>query len=236
LAGHSPSLLRLALLDTFELSSDGALIPLSLPAQRLLAYLALQARPLRRVHVASVLWPDSTETHAAGSLRSALWKLRQSGHTLVDETDHQLQLSSAVSVDVRRTATWAARVLRPSTTITSADILEAMRFGELLRDWYEDWVLLERERLRQLRAHALEVLCERLTRAGRFNDAMEVGLAAVGNDPLRESAHRAVMRVHLAEGNRAEAVRQYAYFERLLGDELGFEPSPRMRALVAASR
>ena len=232
MAGHSPSLLRLTLLDTFELASNGALIPLPLPAQRLVAYLALQARPLRRVHLASVLWLDSTETHASGSLRSALWRLRRSGYELVEETGDQLCLSGGVGVDVRRTAAWATRVLDRSSPVTSADVLEAVRSGELLRDWYDDWVLLERERLRQLRAHALEVLCERLSEAERFSEAMEVGLAAVRNDPLRESAHRAVMRIHLAEGNDAEALRHFTYFERLLGDELGFEPSPRMRALV----
>ena len=232
MAGHSPSLLRLTLLDTFELASNGRLIPLPLPAQRLLAYLALQARPLRRVHVASVLWLDSTETHASGSLRSALWRLRQSGYELVDEIDHQLRLSGAVGVDVRRTAAWAARVLDLSRPVAASDVREAGRMGELLRDWYDDWVLLERERLRQLHAHALEVLCERLCGAGRFGEGMEVGLAAVKNDPLRESAHRAVMSVHLAEGNRAEAIRQYGYYRRLLRAKLGLEPSARMRALV----
>ena len=43
--------------------------------------------------------------------------------------------------------------------------------GELLPDWYDDWVLLERERFRQLRLHALDALCDDLTRAGRHWDA-----------------------------------------------------------------
>lgn len=63
-------------------------------------------------------------------------------------------------------------------------------------------------------------------------EAIEVGLAAVHNEPLRESAHRAVISVHLAEGNRSEALRHYAYYRQLVNDELGIEPSTRMEMLV----
>ncbi|HEX2156656.1 MAG TPA: bacterial transcriptional activator domain-containing protein, partial [Actinomycetes bacterium] len=104
--------------------------------------------------------------------------------------------------------------------------------GDLLPDWYEDWVVLERERLRQLRLHALEALCARLTGAGRFGAAVQAGLAAVAGEPLRESAHRTLIRAHLAEGNPGEAVRQYHLYRRLLTDELAIEPSPAIRGLV----
>ncbi|HEY6203669.1 MAG TPA: bacterial transcriptional activator domain-containing protein [Candidatus Limnocylindria bacterium] len=92
--------------------------------------------------------------------------------------------------------------------IDDDDVRHALTGGELLADWCDEWVLLERERLRQLRLHALEVLTQRLVTVGRYADAMEVALAALRSEPLRESAHRAVISVHLAEGNRSEALRQ----------------------------
>jgi DNA-binding SARP family transcriptional activator len=79
---------------------------------------------------------------------------------------------------------------------------------------------------------ALDALCDRLTRAGRHREALEVGHAAVGAEPLRESAHRALVRVHLAEGNAAEAIRQYRVFRQLVTEQLGITPSARMEALI----
>jgi DNA-binding SARP family transcriptional activator len=72
--------------------------------------------------------------------------------------------------------------------------------GELLPDWYDDWVALERERFRELRIHAFEALSARLISAERFGEAMDIALAAVRCEPLRESTHRAVISVHLARG------------------------------------
>jgi DNA-binding SARP family transcriptional activator len=223
---------RLTLLEAFELSCDGTVVELPAPAQRLLAYLAIEDRPLHRGYLAGALWLNSSDHRAAGSLRSALWRIRRSGCDAVEETNHQLRLSRAVVVDVHEAYSWASRAQDPAQPIRAADVAEASAPAELLRDWYEDWVVLERERFRQVRAHALEVLCVRLAAEGRFPEAIEVALAAVHNEPLRESAHRAVIGVHLAEGNRAEALRQYAYYRRLVTDELGIEPSARMETLV----
>ena len=93
-------------------------------------------------------------------------------------------------------------------------------------------MVLERERFRQLRLHALEALCRRLTQAGRFGAAVQAGLAAVAGEPLRESAHRTLIQAHLAEGNPGEAVRQYHLYRRLLAGEFAIEPSAAIRELV----
>ena len=77
-------------------------------------------------------------------------------------------------------------LLDPSTELRGADVAPIWRPGQLLPDWYDDWVAVERERLRELRAHALEALCHRLTAAGRFGEATEAGLAVVRDEPLRE--------------------------------------------------
>ena len=223
---------RLTLLEAFDLSDGAEPVSLCLPVQRLLAFLALRGRPTRRAYVAFTLWTDSSEDRAFGSLRSALWRLRRDGHRLVEETNGRLRLAPAVRVDVHEAAEAAHRVLDPAREIDDADRDRVFLDGELLPDWYDDWVALERERFRQLRVHALERLCERLTLEHRFTEAVETGLAAVEGEPLRESAHRVLIHAHLAEGNAAEALRQYRIFRGLLRDRLGLEPSGQMDALV----
>jgi hypothetical protein len=98
----------------------------------------------------------------------------------------------------------------------------------------DDWVGIHRERYHHLRLHAREAMCGRLAAGRRYGEAVEVGLAAVRAKPLRESAHEELVKVHLAEGNRFEATRQYQSCCRLLRNELGLEPSPRMQALLTS--
>jgi DNA-binding SARP family transcriptional activator len=221
------------LLNSFELQFDGKRVPLQLSAQRLLALLALKEHPLLRVYVAGTLWLDSTDVHAAGSLRSVLWRLRRLPKPLVESAGAQLQLAPEVSVDVREATAQAREVLNPASADRSWPSLAELHLdGDLLPDWYDDWVVIERERFRQLRVHALERLCERLAEARRFAEAAEAGLAAVRGEPLRESAHRALVRVHIAEGNAADALRHYRLYRRLMAEQLGLAPSQLMEALI----
>jgi DNA-binding SARP family transcriptional activator len=89
----------------------------------------------------------------------------------------------------------------------------------------EDW--------RQLRLHALEALASSLAKAERYGDAIAAALAAINAEPLRESAHATLIRVHLAEGNQSEALRAYARYRDLLMAELGLAPTPELVALVS---
>jgi DNA-binding SARP family transcriptional activator len=111
-------------------------------------------------------------------------------------------------------------------------LLEPRFCCELLPGWYDEWVLVERERYRQLNLHALESLCEHLTAARRYGVAVLAGLAAIDREPLRESAHRALMKVHLAEGNVGEAIRRYRLYETIAARDLGVAPSTMMRSLL----
>ena len=223
---------RLSLLGGFELRSSGQDVAVSRSGQRLLALLALQARPLERLWVAGTLWLDATEERAGASLRSALWRLPQpGGAAVVEASTTHLRLARDLAVDVQELAARAERLESP-TGRADPDLEPSTLAMDLLPDWYEDWVVLERERLRQLRLHALEALCRRLTQAGRFGAAVQAGLAAVAGEPLRESAHRALIRAHLAEGNPGEAVRQYYLYRNLLAGELAIEPSDAIRELV----
>jgi DNA-binding SARP family transcriptional activator len=222
---------RLTLLESFELVCGGRPVALPLSAQRLLAFIALHERPLRRPYVAGSLWLDSPEERAYANLRSALWRLQRDGHRVVRTSGHQLALDRDVEVDLRRSEAAARRAL-DGRDGDVPDVSVSALGRDLLPDWYDDWVVIERERFRQMRLHALDVLCERLTRANRLREALDAGLAAISGEPLRESAHRAVIRVHLAEGNGGEAIRQYRLCRRLLREHLGIEPSEKMRELV----
>lgn len=227
----SGALTSLGLLSGFELRHDELPVRLPLSAQRLIAFLALQRRAVQRVYVAGTLWIDSSQEAANASLRTALWRARRPRFRLVDATPTHLALSASVLVDLHEASAVAHRVMRECATAQAADLEELALAGELLPDWYEDWVVLERERFRQVRLHALEALCDELAVQGRYAEAVEAGLAAIAAEPLRESAHRAVVRAHLAEQNRGEALRQYELFRRLLAEQLGLEPSAEMERL-----
>jgi DNA-binding SARP family transcriptional activator len=106
---------------------------------------------------------------------------------------------------------------------------------ELLPGWYDDWVIFERDRLRQLRLHALEALTEELIVQGLYARAIETALETIRLEPLRESAHRLAMRIHLEENNVVEAMRHYRAFRDLLREELGIEPSADLQMLLPPS-
>lgn len=224
----APSL-ELKLLRSFELSRNGEPLPLPLGPQRLLAFLALQGRPLMRDYVAGRLWIDYTEERSHANLRSALWRLRRTGSDVVTTTVNQVCISEAVEVDVRRVIRASRRALDRSAE--PRQLVDDLG-DDLLPDWYDDWVEIERERLRQLRLHALEAVAERLLGDGRYGQAADAGLTAIQCEPLRDSAHRLLIKVHLAEGNTGAAVRQYEIYTRRLREELGLEPSAQMRELV----
>ena len=191
----------------------------------------MQEHPVQRAYISGCLWSDTSQAQANANLRTTLWRLRRAGCRLVEVTASELAVASTVRVDLRQAIARARRVL--DRRAEPSDLEALARAGDLLPDLDDGWVLIERERFRQLRLHALEQLCEDLADAGRYAAAAEAGLAAVAAEPLRESAHRALIRSHLAEGNAGEATRQYRLFCGLARDHLRVPPSPRLEALMA---
>jgi DNA-binding SARP family transcriptional activator len=239
-AGPGPGLVapgrtvRLRLLQGFQLECHESEVDLPLSSQRVLAFLALQLRPQTRSYVAATLWMNFEEQRAGASLRSALWRINRCGHPLVAADARALRLMPDVVVDLRESARSAQEVLRGEATNGAVRVHE-LTSGDLLPGWYDDWVVTEREHFRQLRLHALEKLCEQLTDERRFGQAVEAGLAAVSSEPLRESAHRVLIRAYLEEGNRGQAIRQYEACRQVLQRELGIDPSPVTQALLSPS-
>jgi DNA-binding SARP family transcriptional activator len=191
---------------------------------------------MNRSAAAERLWPDSHHRRAAANLRSALWLGRRIGDVTVIETSGpRLLLATAVEVDTRAVMDQARRMARTTDTPVSPsgpEVLITNLSRELLPDWSDEWLLLERERWDQVRLHTLETLARRLIATKMFLSALEAALTAVAIEPVRESAHRALVEVYLAEGNSACALKHYQRYRALLHRELGVTPSQRLTDLV----
>jgi len=225
---------HLLLLGGFRLEYDGAPLALPVHAQRLLAFVALHDQ-VSRVMTAGMLWPDVTEQRASGNLRSTVWRLQRLCPSIVLVSRNLLRLSPSVTVDVRECQVALAALAEEPGEAGVSELSEGSFCGELLPGWYEDWVLRERDRWQHLRLHALEEAADRLLRHGRYGEALKAALAAARSDPLRESARRLILRVHVAQGNRVEALRQFQSYRSLLAAEMGIEPSPHTWALLSAA-
>lgn len=237
--GASPGGSRVAvsLLDQFELRLDDQPVEVPVGAQRLIALLGLVG-PRTRAEAAARMWPDPSDAQTQGCLRTALWRLqRRLGAEVVLSSNNRLRLAPDIAIDTELLVYRALRIVdgRAAELPASELTVGALATGELLPGWEDDWVVFERERLRELRLHALERLCAWFAVQKRYGMAMEAALAAVREDPLRESARRAVIKVHLAQGNLVQARSHYGDFRRLMLIELQLEPTAELAALVSTA-
>jgi DNA-binding SARP family transcriptional activator len=224
---------HLSLVNGFDLTLDSARITLSAGHQRLVAYLGLQHGWVLRGRVAAEIWPDRTDSRATANLRSLLFRMPAVCHRVVDVQATAIRLVEDVRCDVHDFVAYARRLVDSRTAAVVDLRLDVVPLThDLLPGWYDEWVLVERERLHQLRLHALDELCRRLSAAGRHGEAVEVGLAAVRAEPLRESGQSSLIGAYIAEGNRTQAAQQLAKYSALLLDEIGCGPSPELLGLI----
>jgi DNA-binding SARP family transcriptional activator len=222
------------LLGRFGVTRDGVPVDVPTSAQRLVAFVALQRNAVDRSYASRRLWLDKPEARAHANLRSALWRLRRCSVVLVEASVSALALAPGVGVDAAAPLTLARALADDSAPVDLDAVDHRMLAADLLPNWYDEAFQVERDRFRELRLRGLESLSHRLVRAGRPASALEVARTAVAADPLRESAHRAVIEVHLAEGNNGEAVRQFRRLCDILEQQFGIAPSERTRELIAA--
>lgn len=216
------------LLGGFELLSPTGPVEAPLGIQRLLAYVALQERSVMRARVAADLWPEAAGARAGTNLRSTLWRANRLGPLLAC-TPQSLRLSDGVVVDVAELA--AAAEQMHAGGIAQAPFLATFNL-ELLPGWQEDWVTLERERLRQLELRVLDFLVMDRAERGRLGEALDAALRAIRLEPLRELSHRHLIHLYVASGNRTAALSHYEGFANLLHRELDLSPEPATTALV----
>jgi DNA-binding SARP family transcriptional activator len=225
------------LLGGFRLQVGGALTELPAASQRMVALLALRGA-MSRSRLAGSLWPETPEERALASLRTSIWRTNCAARELVACHGGMVDLGPQVVVDTRSFVVRALRFLGSQGGAAgdpgAAGVGELVGENELLPDWDDEWIVAERERLRQLHLHFLEAMAGHLSLSGDFGLAIEVALAALRIEPLRESAHRLLIRIHLLEGNVVEARRAFSDCRRTLRREVGVDVSPETLRLVPA--
>jgi DNA-binding SARP family transcriptional activator len=232
--------LALTLLGGFQ-ARLGAGPPLTLPTKKIQALLAYLALPPGREHardkLAALLWGDLSQGHARHSLRQALFALRQAvapvrpaclrieGATIALNPD-------AVDID----AMSFQRLLGERTPEALAQAIELYR-GDLLDGLtvqeppFEEWLMADRERLRELAVEALAGLLTAQRAAGAVDPALQTGLRLIALDPLQEPVHRTLMRLYAQLGRRGSALHQYQLCVGVLQRELGVEPEEETQHL-----
>lgn len=221
---------RLHLLGGFELTIDGERAPTLQPStQRLVALVSLTVRGIERNFAAQQLWPDSTEERARGNLRSSLWRLRRFPVPLIEVTPTRLRLAESVWVDTREgIGELTARAGGAFDSSAAFDFL----FVDLLPDWYDDWLTIEREKLRQLILRVIETQARGALARGDPAEAIQLGLTAMAIDPLRETPCRLVMEAHLSEGNDFDAQRTLDSYKQRLACDPRVSVSPTTETLL----
>jgi DNA-binding SARP family transcriptional activator len=209
------------LFDGFRLEQGGRQRQLAPTAARLVAYLALNDTGLTRSQVAGTLWADRREDRAAASLRSAIWRVNSGEHTPLVHAERSTLRLCPHRLDARTAESAAHDQLVGGPAIDPRALS-----GLLLPGWDEDWVVVERERLRLLCLAGLEQMAAALLNAGELYRAIEAACAVIAVEPLQESAYRVFVEAHARLGNRAEAVRQYELCRAVLHRDLGLDPSP----------
>src|SRR5512143_3639270 len=170
-------MLEIRLLGKFAVTAEGHAVDLPLrAAQSLLAYLALTAgTPHRREQLAGLLWPDADEATAKGNLRHTLWRLRKAlgSHEVI--LADELTLTFDAAADYWLDAQVVAQKLPAEASAEDLMAVVSAYGGELLPGFYDDWVVLERERLQAAFEHKMEGLLERLQAAERWAEVLEWG-------------------------------------------------------------
>jgi DNA-binding SARP family transcriptional activator len=228
--------LRVQLFGPLRATWDGEPLP-ALRRERvqsLWAYLLLrhQRCPAPREHLAFTFWPDVSEDQARSKLRHDLSDLRKwlgreraDAALLADDYEVGVKPQADIWVDV-----WAFE-----SGVTQGDgQLEAavhLVTADLLPHLYDDWLLIERERLWHLYRQALSELALRCQVRGDGQVAVRWGRRLVEQDPLDEEGHQLLMVLFYANGNRVGALQQYEQYRRVLQTELGVEPTAETLAL-----
>jgi DNA-binding SARP family transcriptional activator/predicted ATPase/DNA-binding transcriptional ArsR family regulator len=242
--------LRIHLLGGFLLEQGRRVLPPipSRAARSLFAYLAVNRdRSHTRDLLAGMFWPDLPETKARRRLSQALWQVQDvlaetsGGEPYLITTGDAVVFNGAAPywLDVDQFERALASV-EPIEHLDSEErwlALEQLKNGvelyrgDFLAGFYDDWVSFEQERLRERYLNALTHLVDLLAGAGDNQQALAYARRLTNHDPLRETAHRAAMRLYFLLGRITDALQQYERCRSVLADELGTEPSPETQAL-----
>ena len=238
--------LRVILFGCPHISSnpDGTEVKLTRIVQILLAYLLLQRqRSHSREVLAGTLWSDNGQKSARACLNTALWRLRNAieayAHPdspfliLSQQGEVRFNASSSYWLDVEAFENHVDRLpSRLPQDIDETHILDAQQAvelyqGDLMEGYYEDWILHERERLRNCYLSSLAFLMSANRLNHNLEASLEYGKKILQQEPLREEIHREMMRLYSQAGQRALAIQQYEICRTILKDRAGYHPDAR---------
>ena len=226
--------------------ADGPPVPVAGALQPFLALLGLERdMACDRDRLIDSLWPDTAADRGRRRLNTTVWRCRRllggqrdevivanrSGYIALDPTAIEVDVHAVARAlsDDRRAA--AARGdARAVDELREAVLIDAAQF---LAGNFDDWVVRTRHQLELAVVKGVETL---LAVAAAPSDAIEWAELLVQLDPLREDAHRRLIRLYAETGRRADALRQYDVCARNLDDDLGVEPLVETTLVAAAVR
>jgi DNA-binding SARP family transcriptional activator len=202
----------------------------------MLAFLALSGyAPVSRRQVAFRIWPDSSEKQAYTNLRKLLHNLRNEIPDLIQVDTHSIKLLGDVDVVKFMAALELAsrhqKENHPEAEQAALECATNLYQGDLLPECYDDWLIPERESLRQKFIFAGDRLLTLLEMQQHYREAVACANRMLHADPLREETYGQLIRLHALNGDRAAALSVYHHCARVLGSELGVEPNSETRRL-----
>ncbi len=243
--------LRVRFFGHFELLCDGEPVPLGRNGKALTIFkhlLANRARPVSQDYLMGWLWPESNLKKARWSLNSAVHGLRKLlsrcptstsvNYVLLEEGYYRLCPSVRVSTDVEefdalyeRGRRLEAEGLAREAAAEYEEAVGLYRGDYLVEDLYEDWTMVERERLSNAYVDMLGRLAVHYVEAGLPQEGIRACYRILEKDRCHEESYRLLMRCYVLLGLRGRALRQYNLCERTLEQEYGMSPSPETLAL-----
>ncbi len=195
-----------------------------------------QPRGVHREALMETFWPDTPSTQAGQSLKVALHRLRKSiCETHYDAGWYSLVLPDGWRYDVGLFTSLTDRVsnARAMTPEQAAQLQHAVKLyqGDYLAEYYSDWVMTERERLKQVYLRTLFTLGDYFAQQGDHEQAIEFYQTIVATDEYQEPAHQALMRCYMALGQRPQAIQHFREMVQVLKRDLGIDPTPETQRL-----
>ena len=228
----------LALLGPMRLSNSAGdgFTPKARKSRALLAVVALAGTPVARSRLGNLLWGDRGEEQAKASLRQALYELRPLADSGALCADRQ-----TVSLNRAKLPTDLSELERGFARGDFAGVASALERVQwpLLSDLddltpeLDEWLRDERARISSAIVHGAAGLAQSALEASQPAIARRIADAAERIDPLDECLARLGARADLALGDRAAAHRRVGRAAARLKEQLGIDPAPETRALLA---
>jgi LuxR family maltose regulon positive regulatory protein len=248
------SVLRVSFFGHFEMFCDEEAVHLGRNGKALaiLKYLlAHRPRPVSQDHLMGWLWPESNLKKARWSLNSAIHGLRKllsecpasglGNYILLEEGYYRLCPTVRVETDIDEFDECYERGRRLEKTGRMEEAaaeyekaVELYRGDYLIEDLYEDWTMVERERLANAYVDMLDRLAAHYMESGQLREAIRACYRVLKKDRCHEDSYRLLMRCYARLGMRGRALRQYRLCEKILLQEYGTAPSMETRSLYGS--